>query len=125
MAKPKQKSNAEKFNDFLDEYGLKDELKQAGADFIKEAIKQGREMFRQQSAQIGAAPSQYLEEPEDDEPLNPFVLLGVRENAPEEVVKAAYRALVKMTHPDIGGAQEDFQLIHDAFDWIKDHRGWA
>lgn len=43
-------------------------------------------------------------------------VLGVKENASVDDVKNAYRALVKIHHPDNGGLQEDFIRLREAYD---------
>ncbi|MCQ2463156.1 MAG: J domain-containing protein [Clostridia bacterium] len=56
---------------------------------------------------------------------NPYEVLGVPENASEEQIKAAYRALVKKYHPDnysgtplADVANEKMQEINEAYDAI-------
>jgi len=56
---------------------------------------------------------------------NPYEVLGVRENAPEAEVKAAYRELVKKYHPDSYAdnpladlAAEKLKEINEAYDMI-------
>ncbi len=49
--------------------------------------------------------------------------LYIRENAPIEVVKGAYRALALMNHPDHGGDTAKMQKINAAFDRILKLRG--
>lgn len=60
---------------------------------------------------------------------NPYEVLGVPENATEEQVKAAYRALVKKYHPDNYAdtplaevANEKMQEINEAYDAITTGR---
>ena len=46
-------------------------------------------------------------------------ILGVAENASEEEVKAAYKALVKIYHPDTGnGNAEYYNNIVQAYDYL-------
>lgn len=49
--------------------------------------------------------------------FNPYRLLGVDIEAPLEVIKAAYRALMKSSniHPDLGGANQLAQEINEAY----------
>ncbi len=42
-------------------------------------------------------------------------VLGLGPSADEDVVRAAYRALVKKNHPDNGGDPEDFRRIEEAY----------
>lgn len=44
--------------------------------------------------------------------------LFVCQNAPDEVVKAAYRALAKLNHPDAGGDHSRMQIINIAYERI-------
>ena len=49
-------------------------------------------------------------------------ILGVAENASAEEVKAAYKALVKIYHPDTGnGNPEYYNNIVQAYDYLKTH----
>lgn len=49
-----------------------------------------------------------------------FVVLGVDENANALEVKDAYRNALKLHHPDVGGNQDDFKEIQQAYDEWKD-----
>jgi hypothetical protein len=53
---------------------------------------------------------------------NPFETLYVAENAPREVVHAAYRALARKFHPDIGGDEDEFKKIDAAYRAIRKAR---
>ena len=46
-------------------------------------------------------------------------VLGVAKEAPFEVIKAAYRALARTTHPDTGGNIDDVHKIKTAFETAK------
>lgn len=52
--------------------------------------------------------------------MNAYETLGVSRGAPEAVIKAAYRALMKTAHPDAGGSAEEAQRINDAYDALMD-----
>ncbi|MHB9288162.1 DnaJ domain-containing protein [Halobacteriales archaeon Cl-PHB] len=47
-------------------------------------------------------------------------VLGVAEDAPERVVKAAYQEKVKEVHPDAGGSKEEFQRVERAREAMLD-----
>ncbi|MGN0710293.1 MAG: J domain-containing protein [Anaerovoracaceae bacterium] len=56
---------------------------------------------------------------------NPYEVLGVRQNASEEEIKAAYRELVKKYHPDkyqnnplSDLAEEKLQEVNEAYDYL-------
>jgi hypothetical protein len=51
---------------------------------------------------------------------NPYKILGVREDAPEEIVESSYRQLAKKYHPDNeGGDKEMFKKIQSAYNSIQ------
>lgn len=56
---------------------------------------------------------------EESTSTNPYEVLGITEEAPDPVVEAAYKALVKETHPDQGGDAEKFSDVKKAYDAIK------
>ncbi|MDT7724568.1 MAG: hypothetical protein QOI21_1144 [Actinomycetota bacterium] len=49
-----------------------------------------------------------------------YELLGVRRNASPAEIKAAYRALAKAAHPDMGGTAGMFHLLRTAYDTLSD-----
>lgn len=63
----------------------------------------------------------------DDEPKSKddkaYAVLGVSPDAPDEVVKAAYKALARKHHTDLGGSEEKMKKINEAFEHIKELRG--
>jgi curved DNA-binding protein CbpA len=44
-----------------------------------------------------------------------FNILGLKPGASQELIKKAYRRLVKQYHPDIGGSADEFRKINDAY----------
>lgn len=56
---------------------------------------------------------------------DPYEILGVRPDAATEIIKAAYRTLVKRLHPDVAGpgSVEAFKEVEDAMDTIAAERG--
>src|SRR5580698_2004832 len=50
---------------------------------------------------------------------NPWAVLGLAEDAPYEEIQRAYRRKVKQTHPDRGGAADEFRAVANA---VKDLR---
>lgn len=51
---------------------------------------------------------------------DPYNILGVGRNSTDAEIKSAYRKLAKQYHPDIGGDQQRFAEITNAYDQIKD-----
>lgn len=56
-------------------------------------------------------------------PGSPYAILGIRQDAPVLVVKAAFKALAKTTHPDVGGDVNEWKKIKDAYEDIMCQRG--
>jgi hypothetical protein len=50
---------------------------------------------------------------------NPWVVLGIAEDAPYLEVQSAFRRRVKQTHPDGGGDAAEFVAVVDAFDAVR------
>ena len=53
--------------------------------------------------------------PKKPQAVDPYQTLHLLPSAPPEVVKAAYRALAMMHHPDKGGDTATMQTINDAY----------
>jgi curved DNA-binding protein CbpA len=52
--------------------------------------------------------------------LNPYETLGVDKNATMSTIKAQYRRLAKLHHPDAGGDPEEFQRLAMAYSVLTD-----
>lgn len=49
-----------------------------------------------------------------------YIVLGVEQSADSHKVKSAYRGLLKLHHPDVGGDKDDFDEIQQAYnEWLK------
>ncbi len=55
---------------------------------------------------------------------NPWVLLGVAEDAPYQEVQRSFRRMVKTTHPDGGGDARAFDALVRAFEDIRRTLPW-
>lgn len=53
--------------------------------------------------------------------MDPFEVLGVRNNATRSEIEAAYRARAKKYHPDVGGDTWAFRQIDEAYQTLL---GW-
>jgi curved DNA-binding protein CbpA len=51
--------------------------------------------------------------------MNPYRVLGVKKKATQEEIKRAFLNLAKKHHPDIGGDEEAFKKIKEAYDILK------
>lgn len=54
---------------------------------------------------------------------NFYEILGVDKNASPEEIKKAYRSLSKIHHPDVGGDEEEFKKISEAYTTLSDEAG--
>ncbi|MFY8202298.1 MAG: DUF5658 family protein [Pirellula staleyi] len=54
--------------------------------------------------------------------MNPYKILGIREQATEEEIKRAYRAMAAKYHPDVGGDAWVFEQVGEAYDRINQSR---
>ena len=52
--------------------------------------------------------------------MSHYQTLGVAESASPEELKAAFRSLAKLHHPDMGGDQAKFQQINEAYSTLSD-----
>jgi len=75
--------------------------------------------------QLRAAGAQVLVDTAVEARENPFARLFITEDAPIEVVHAAFRALAKKHHPDAGGSTAVFQQLDAAYRQILTLRGCA
>lgn len=57
------------------------------------------------------------------ESMNPYEILGVSPLSSKADIKAAYRRLSKKYHPDLGGDEEKFKEINEAWDYIDKNHG--
>lgn len=51
---------------------------------------------------------------------DPYRVLGVSRGAPDEVVRAAYRALARQHHPDLGGDAVRMATVNRAWSILRD-----
>ncbi len=54
--------------------------------------------------------------------MNPYEMLGIKENATEAEIKSAHRRQVKKYHPDVSKyprASKKFKIIQEAYEMIK------
>jgi len=51
---------------------------------------------------------------------SPYEILGVAPSASLEEIKIAYRRAARATHPDLGGSEENFRKVQQAFQEIND-----
>jgi hypothetical protein len=56
---------------------------------------------------------------------DPFEVLGIRSDAPMEVVNGAYRALAARYHPDHGGSDGEMKELNEAYERVKTERASA
>ena len=56
--------------------------------------------------------------------MNPWEVLGIKNGATQDEIKAAYRKKAKETHPDHGGSAEAFQQVRIAYEYLTSKRSW-
>jgi len=52
---------------------------------------------------------------------SPYEILGVAPSASLEEIKVAYRRAARATHPDLGGSEEKFRQVQQAFEDISEY----
>jgi hypothetical protein len=57
-----------------------------------------------------------LKHPPIETKADALIVLHLRSTAPPEVIKATYRALAQLMHPDRGGDEEDFKHLQRAYE---------
>lgn len=58
--------------------------------------------------------------PPRPDPHDPYTVLGLLPGAPLALVKAAYRALATLHHPDVGGDTERMKQINAAYERLRE-----
>lgn len=53
-----------------------------------------------------------------------YNLLGVDPEATQNEIKAAYRSKARIAHPDVGGTEQQFQELQEAFIQAKRELGY-
>lgn len=80
---------------------------------LRDIVARGVSLFGSQAAK--KVTGVFLEDiPED----SPYRVLGVNPDAPDFLVKAAFRSHARRTHPDVGGNPEEFKKINEAYERI-------
>ena len=87
---------------------------------LKDVVGRGVSLFGDQA--MKKATSVFVEETPED---SPYHVLKVNPDAPDFLVKAAYKSHVKRVHPDVGGDTEEFKRIQRAYDQIALEREWT
>jgi len=87
---------------------------------LKNVVSQGVSLFGDQT--MRKVVSAFADEVPED---SPYRVLGVNPDAPDFLVKAAYKSHVKRVHPDVGGNAEEFKRIQRAYDQIALEREWT
>jgi hypothetical protein len=75
-----------------------------------------RDVYRKAYPESSPASASGVDIPE------PYHILGVLPSAPWEVIEAAYRAQVRIRHPDVGGSNASMQEINAAMEEIRRDR---
>jgi len=51
--------------------------------------------------------------------MNPYTILGLEPACSDDDVRAAYRRLANIHHPDAGGKEGAFRSVHEAYQLLK------
>jgi hypothetical protein len=57
----------------------------------------------------------HVESLEEDAPVEAYAALHLLPSAPGDLVKAAYRIMSKLHHPDTGGTTREMQRVNEAY----------
>jgi curved DNA-binding protein CbpA len=56
-----------------------------------------------------------------NKPVSYYAILGVRTNASQESIQAAFHQLAKKLHPDAGGSAEKMTMLNRAYEVLSNH----
>ena len=85
---------------------------------------QARQEYEQARRRTHSSYSNTSSEWDDPHSEDPYKVLGVQPDAPDEVIKAAHKAQARKHHTDLGGNRDDMARINAAFEEIGRARGW-
>jgi len=112
--------------DFLRRTGLNDDIEELVAHVARQGISNLWETFTpisQEQPAFKLPPDEPYLRPSNDNPDDPYVILGVHRNTPPDIMKAVYHAWAKHHHPDVGGDAETFKRVNVAWGKIKEEKG--
>jgi len=112
--------------DFLQRTGLNDDLEDLVAHVARHGINNLWQTFTPYSPDqptFKLPPDESFVRPDDSNPDDPYVIMGIHRNTPPEIMKAVYKAWAVNHHPDRGGDSETFKRINVAWGKIKADQG--
>jgi len=88
----------------------------------KKVADYGARLFEALTSSVSALPP----ERSTPAPNDPYSILDIPADSPDWLVKLSYREKAKMAHPDHeGGSHEEMKKINDAYEFIKQERGFS
>jgi len=112
--------------DFLQRTGLNEDLEELVAHVARQGLTNLWSSFTplsQEQSAFTLPPDEPRVRANNDNPDDPYVIMGVHRNTPPEIMKAVYHAWAKHHHPDVGGDAETFKRVNVAWDKIKAEKG--
>jgi hypothetical protein len=91
---------------------------------LQEALRQQQQTSQESAAWERRAREAEAAQATQQSRVDPYTILGVTANAPDFVVKAAYKAAAKRTHADAGGTDAAMVRLNNAMAEITRRRGW-
>ena len=83
-----------------------------------------RQLRREPDANIKKLTQEGVAKMAYDEGLDPYKILGIKQDATKRDIDKAYRKRASETHPDHGGSNEEFIQVRAAYEAIGQFRGW-
>jgi DnaJ-domain-containing protein 1 len=87
-------------------------MRRARESFERQYREQQQQRYRQQQQQ------QRTQSSTTDRLRDAYRILGIEPTRDSEVIRKAYRKMAKQNHPDVGGTQEKFIAVKDAYDLL-------